>query len=107
MAAAIANAVSDDDLGVVGATQQMMNQIGVVLGIQVMQAVQAARANDVGSVAAYHEAYLVGAAVAALGIVAAFFVRRSPMEHSPGAREGRPGGRPSRAPNSEVEPATP
>ena len=65
MATAIANAVDEDDLGVAGATQQMVNQVGVVIGIQVMQAVQAARAPTVGAVAAYGEAYLVGAAMAA------------------------------------------
>lgn len=74
MAAAIANAVDERDLGVVGATQQMMNQFGVVLGIQVMQTVQAARAASVGEVAAYGDAYLVGGAVAFLGVIAALFV---------------------------------
>ena len=77
MAATIANTVDVSDLGVAGATQQMMNQFGVVLGIQVMQTVQAARAPAVGAVAAYSDAYLVGGAVAALGILTALFVRRS------------------------------
>ena len=65
MAAAIANAVDEDDLGIAGATQQMVNQIGVVIGIQVMQTVQEGRESAVGAVAAYGEAYLVGAAMAA------------------------------------------
>ena len=69
MAATIANTVDPRDLGIAGATQQMMNQFGVVLGIQVMQTVQAAREGVVGAVDAYGEAYLVGAAVAALGVV--------------------------------------
>lgn len=77
LVAAIANAVDDDDLGVVGATQQMMTQFGVVVGIQVMQSTQAARAGAVGAEASYGEAYLVGAAAAALGLAFAFFVRSS------------------------------
>jgi EmrB/QacA subfamily drug resistance transporter len=77
MATAIANAVHEDDLGVAGATQQMVNQVGVVIGIQVMQAVQAARATTVGAVPAYGEAYLVGGAMAALGVLFAVFVHRS------------------------------
>lgn len=77
LVAAIANSVDDDDLGVVGATQQMMTQFGVVVGIQVMQSTQAARAGAVGAEAAYGEAYLVGAAAAAVGLVFAFFVRSS------------------------------
>jgi len=77
LVAAIANAVDDDDLGVVGATQQMMTQFGVVVGIQVMQATQAARQPVVGELGAYGDAYLVGAAAALLGLVLAFFVRSS------------------------------
>jgi EmrB/QacA subfamily drug resistance transporter len=75
MAAAIANSVDDDDLGVVGATHQMVGQIGAAIGMQVMIAVQVAREPAVGGVTAYHDAYLVGAAAAALSLVAAAFVR--------------------------------
>jgi EmrB/QacA subfamily drug resistance transporter len=77
MAAAVANAVDEHDLGIAGAAQQMMNQLGVVMGIQVMQTVQASRAGAVGAVAAYGDAYLVGGLVAAFGVVAACFVRSS------------------------------
>ena len=80
MATAIANAVDEDDLGVAGATQQMVNQVGVVIGIQVMQAVQAARSTSIGDVPAYGEAYLVGGAMAAVGILFAVFVHRSAPE---------------------------
>ncbi len=98
MAATIANAVDPHDLGIAGATQQMMNQFGVVLGIQVMQTVQAARESSVGAVAAYGDAYLVGGAVAALGIVTALFVRSSAATRvrEPGAPESAP---------EEIEPA--
>jgi predicted MFS family arabinose efflux permease len=77
MAASVANSVDAHDLGIAGATQQMVNQIGVVLGIQVLQAVQVGRAGSVGGVAAFHDAYLVGAVAAGLGVVAALFVHRS------------------------------
>ncbi len=77
MAATIANAVDDRDLGVAGAAQQMMQQIGVVAGIQLMQTVQQVRAPADGVVGSYGTAYLVGGAVCALGLVAAAFVRNS------------------------------
>jgi EmrB/QacA subfamily drug resistance transporter len=89
MAAAIANSVDERDLGIAGATQQMVNQIGVVLGIQIVQTVQVARAGADGAVNAYHEAYFVGALAAAFGVAAAFFVRRS---ISPARDEGAPEG---------------
>jgi EmrB/QacA subfamily drug resistance transporter len=78
MAATIANAVDEADLGIAGAAQQMMTQIGVVAGIQLMQTVQIAGVRSAGLVGSYHRAYLLGAAVCGLGIVAAAFVRRSP-----------------------------
>jgi EmrB/QacA subfamily drug resistance transporter len=78
LAASIANSVDEHDLGVAGAFQQMMTQLGVVIGIQVMATVSVVRQPSVGDVAAYGEAYLVGAAVAALGLACAMFVRSSP-----------------------------
>lgn len=89
LVAAIANAVDDRDLGVVGATQQMMTQFGVVVGIQVMQTTQAARASAVGEEAAFRDAYLVGAAAAAVGLLFAFWVRSS----DPEAQDVTPPGR--------------
>jgi MFS family permease len=77
MAASIANAVDEHDLGVAGAAQQMVAQVGVVAGIQIMQTVQQARADDVGVVASYGDGFLAGAVVAVLGVVAAAFVRSS------------------------------
>lgn len=80
LVASIANTVADEDLGVVGATQQMMTQFGVVIGIQVMQSTQAARESSVGEVAAFRDAYLVGAAAAFIGLVFAFYVKSSKPE---------------------------
>ena len=92
LAASVANAVDEADLGVAGAFQQMMTQFGVVVGIQVMQTVSVAREPAVGVVGAYGEAYLVGGAVAAVGIICAAFVqtsrRRSP--DAPRAPRGAP-----------------
>ena len=87
LAASIANSVDERDLGVAGAFQQMMTQLGVVIGIQVMATVSVVREPSVGDVAAYGEAYLVGAAVAALGLVCATFVRSSPRR-AEGAPQG-------------------
>ena len=75
MSTAIANAVDEHDLGIAGAFQQMVNQVGVAIGIQVMLAVQTARDSAVGGVAAYSEAYLVAAGMAAVGVVFASRVR--------------------------------
>jgi EmrB/QacA subfamily drug resistance transporter len=87
LAASIANAVDERDLGVAGAFQQMMQQLGVVVGIQVMQTVSVVREPAVGVVGAYGEAYLVGGFVAALGVIAALFVQSSPRR-----AEGAPRG---------------
>ena len=86
LAASIANAVDERDLGVAGAFQQMMTQLGVVLGIQLMQTVSVVRRDAVGEVAAYGEAYLLAAAVAGLGVLCAFFVRSSRRDE--GAPQG-------------------
>jgi EmrB/QacA subfamily drug resistance transporter len=110
LVASIANAVDDADLGVVGATQQMMTQFGVVVGIQVMQSTQAARQPAVGALASFGDAYLVGAAAALLGLVFAVFVRSS-VERTP-AEAARPSSprsapRPRSASGRAGQPASP
>lgn len=77
LSASIANAVDERDLGVAGAFQQMMTQLGVVLGIQVMQTVSVVRVAASGEVGAYSEAYLVGGFVALLGLATSVFVQSS------------------------------
>lgn len=77
MAATIANAVDPSDLGVVGAAQQMMTEVGLTAGIQIMQTVQVSRAPVVGELASYGDAYLVGALAGVLGTLCAAFVRSS------------------------------
>jgi hypothetical protein len=77
LSAAIANSVDERDLGVVGASQQMVGQLGVVAGIQILQTVQLAREDVVGVEASYGDAYMVGAAVAAVAFCCALFLKRS------------------------------
>lgn len=69
----VANTVDAEDLGVANAAQQMVAMIGAVAGIQVLSTIQG------GSEAAgpFTAAYLVGGAVAVVGVVAASFVRSS------------------------------
>ena len=80
MAATIANAVDDRDLGVVGAAQQMVAQLGAVTGIQILQTVQASREAVVGEVDAFGQAFLTGAAVAFVGTLCALSVRSTVRE---------------------------
>lgn len=80
VAASVGNAVEPEDLGIASAAQQLLTQIGLVAGIQLMQTVQAAREPSVGTVAAFHDAYLLGGAVCGLALVCAFFVRSAERE---------------------------
>jgi hypothetical protein len=75
MTATVANAVDDDDLGIAGALQQLVVQVGAVIGIQVMQTVQGATVDGRGLVGSYQVAYLVGAAVCTLAVATAAFVQ--------------------------------
>ena len=59
-AAAVANSVEEDSLGVASASQQLMAQVGVVAGIQVLQTIQTSR-QGAGLIGSFHDAYLVGA----------------------------------------------
>jgi len=77
MAATVSRAVDEADLGIAGAAQQMVVQIGVTFGIQAMQTVQQVREPVVGLEWSYGQAYLAAAVVAALCVVAAAGVRRS------------------------------
>lgn len=63
--------VEDKDLGVAGSAQQMMSQVGIVFGIQIMQSVQRTRESAVGLASSYHWGYLAGLVIASLGVLAA------------------------------------
>jgi MFS family permease len=86
---ASSNEVAPDELGVMSAAQQLITQIGIVTGIQVMVTVQASGGGGVGTLASFHRAYAVGAVVAVLAGVCGFFMRdtprqkrtRTPVEH--------------------------
>ena len=83
VAALVANAVDDGDLGIASASQQLLTQVGLVAGIQLMETIQYSRTAAVGIVSAFHEAYLVGAVVCVLGVVAGAFVRSTTARPRP------------------------
>ena len=87
---ASSNEVAPDELGVMSAAQQLITQIGVVAGIQVMVTVQASGQGGVGTLASFHRAYAVGAVVAVLAGVSGFFMRDTPRPGRPGPTSGAP-----------------
>lgn len=83
IASAVANSVSDRDLGIAGATQQLVAQVGTTVGMNGLEAVQVATVDSAGLGGSYRNAYLVGAAMAVAGVVTAMFLvdpgeRRAP-----------------------------
>jgi len=84
------NEVAADELGVMSAAQQLITQIGIVAGIQVMVTVQASAHGGVGSLASFHRAYAVGAVGAVLAGVCGFFVRNTPRPSRTGAAADLP-----------------
>ena len=46
LTATVANSVADEDLGVAGAAQQMLQQVGLVVGVQILQAIQSSAEGD-------------------------------------------------------------
>ena len=78
LTACVANAVHDEDLGIAGATQQLVAQVGTTVGMNLLEAVQVtAAAGAVGAAAgsSYSLAYGVGTAVALVGVVLAGLLR--------------------------------
>ncbi len=73
LTAAVADTVCDEDLGVAGAAQQMLQQVGLVIGVQVLQAVQSSGVDN-GIVESYHRAFVVATLIALGGAVFAFFL---------------------------------
>jgi EmrB/QacA subfamily drug resistance transporter len=80
VASSIGNAVDDADLGIASAAQQLLTQVGVVAGIQIMQTVQASRERADGLAGSFHDAFLLGAVVAAIGVACAALVRSAPRD---------------------------
>jgi MFS family permease len=75
------NEFEPDELGVMSAAQQLIAQIGIVAGIQVMVTVQASAGGGAGSLSDFHRAFAVGAVVAALSGVFGFCIRNTPRGH--------------------------
>ena len=67
IAASVANAVDEASLGIASAAQQLMTQVGLVAGIQLMRPCRPR--------ATYRSAYVLGAGVALLAVVCASFVQ--------------------------------
>lgn len=86
VAACVANAVDEGDLGIASATQQLLTQVGLVAGIQLMETIQFSRQHSVGLEASFHDAYLVGAAVCGLAVICGAFVRSATRDE--GAPQG-------------------
>jgi EmrB/QacA subfamily drug resistance transporter len=77
LSASVANAVELSRMGAASAAMQMTGQVGQVAGIQIMETVQVARQHTAGVVGSFSSAYVVGAIVAGVGVLAAAFIRRS------------------------------
>lgn len=76
MTSLTANAVGEHELGVVGAMQQLMTQLGAVVGTVVLTTVSVDGGE--GRLAPYQHAFWVASVVAALGMLAASMVRSTP-----------------------------
>jgi hypothetical protein len=81
LSAAVGHVADAASLGIVSATQQLMVQVGVVAGIQVMQTLQAGAARSGSQVAgpglagSFHYAFGIGGIVALLGVACAAATR--------------------------------
>jgi MFS family permease len=75
MSAMVAGAVEPERLGSASATMQVASQVGVVVGIQIMETVQVARQHASGVVGSYHWSYVAGGAVALLAVITSLLIR--------------------------------
>ena len=81
VSAMVANSVSVGRMGSAAAAMQMTSQVGVVLGIQVMETVQVSRLHHAGVVGSYHQAYAAGALVTLVAVASTLLIgaaRRRP-----------------------------
>lgn len=74
----MANSVAETEMGVAGAMQQLMTQLGAVLGSAVLATVSVSATHD--NFTPFHIAFVVGAVAAAGGCVAAAFVHSTPRQ---------------------------
>ncbi len=75
LASSVANSVEERDFGSISAAQEMVFMVGNVLGMQGLQTIQATRARAVGAVGGYHDAFIVGAVLAGVATLLAFFIK--------------------------------
>ncbi len=75
VSASVANSVEDVDLGVAGATQQLLAQIGTTVGINLLETVQVATQVGTSLAGSYRIAYGVGAGVSVVGLLIALRMR--------------------------------
>ncbi|MFM7063991.1 MAG: MFS transporter [Actinomycetes bacterium] len=75
LTATVADAVPAADLGVAGATQLLVAQIGTTIGMNLLEVVQSSQRSSLGLGGSYRAAYLLGAAVSAVGVVLALRLR--------------------------------
>jgi len=75
ISAMVANAVDVRHMGSASAGLQVANQVGVVAGIQLMETVQASREHLAGVVGSFHDAYVAGALVTVVAVVATLLMR--------------------------------
>lgn len=84
LSALVSNAVDDDSVGVAGAMQQLLSQMGAVLGSTVMISIQEMTSKS-GVVESYAYGLLSGAATAIIGVVLAMKLtptdRSAPLEN--------------------------
>jgi EmrB/QacA subfamily drug resistance transporter len=75
LTATVADAVPAADLGVAGATQLLVAQIGTTIGMNLLEAVQSTERGSLGLGGSYQAAYALGAVVSAVGVVLALRLR--------------------------------
>ena len=97
VAASVANAVDDEDLGIAGATQQLVSQVGTAVGMNLLETVQLAARPSVGLGGSYRVAFGVGTVVSVAGLALATVmeeprtrVRRFFARTRAGAPDGAP-----------------
>lgn len=78
LTALMVNAVANEDVGVAGAMQQLMTQLGSVLGAAVLATISVTATT--GNMQPFHAAFMVAAVVSLAAAGAAGFVRSTPRE---------------------------
>jgi len=84
-AASASNEVAADQLGVMSAAQQLVTQIGVVAGIQVMVTVVSSGHGGASTLRSFHAAFLVGLVAALAAAACGLFMRNTPRPGRPSA----------------------